>query len=397
MKRSHLIRRVGGLALEAAVLVLLLLLALAIVRLSLQRPWDTETYWYAAKAALQGLNPYDPAHLARLARRPFGMPFLYPPITLPLFMPLTLLPVIPAAEAWVVAKVVLLFVLLQVWRRRFLPGLHPAVLTVAAVFGFNAAVVWDLKTGNIAVPEEVLLWAGFVAYAAGRRRLFAGCIVAAALFKLLPILFLALLWVPGRKGRTDGRLALGALAAWAGLTFLPALIGPAWARDFLHLAPAERPVGTAGPSALGLIDMLWKDRPGPLVAPPYRTLSLWVGYAAVLIGISVTALRRAWRRGDAAEWVMVAAMLYALLMPRMAAYSYLLAVVPCIALTASTFRRIGGGYVVAALISAQAVLAPVFWFDYRDPWLANLPFLLLLGLWLSYIFVGSRGEPMKRR
>jgi Glycosyltransferase family 87 len=397
MKRPRFIRNVGGLVLEAALLALLLATALVIVRLSLQRPWDTETYWYAAKAALQGLNPYDPAHLARLAHRPFGMPYLYPPITLPLFMPLTLLPVITAAEAWLVAKVVLLFVLLQVWRRRFLPGLHPAVLTVAAVFGFNAAVVWDLKTGNIAILEEILLWTGFAGYAAGRRRLFAGCMVAAALFKLLPILCLALLWIPARRGRTSGRLALGALAVWAGLAFLPALIGPAWARDFLHLAPADRPLGTAGPSALGLIDMLQGDRPGPLVAPPYRTLFLWAGYAAVLVGLSVAALRRAWRRGHAVEWVMVAAVLYVLLTPRMTAYSYLLAVVPCIALTASAFRRIGGGYAVAALISAQAVLARVFRFDYREPWLANLPFLLLLGLWLAYVFVGSRGEPVKRR
>ena len=386
------LRAIGLYALTASVLVILLALALQVVRLSLQRPWDTETYWYAAAATLQGLNPYDPAHLSRLAHRPVGMPFLYPPITLLFFMPLTLFPVLTAAEGWAVAKVALVFVLIQIWRR-FLPRVHPALLAAAAVFGFNAAVIWDLKTGNIAILEQVLLWAGFAAYAGGRRREFAAWIVAGSLFKLVPVLFLLLLLVPSRTGRRDGRLFLGALAAWAGLVFLPALVGPAWARDYLHPAPAEPPWGTPSPSALGLINMLLGDRATPLLAPPFHALLLLLAYVALLVGLSLPALRRLRREGDAARWVMAGVVLYCLLAPRMMAYSYLAAVAPAFALLAPFTRRVGGAVAVAALVSAQALLAPVFWFDYRSPWWANLPFLLLLGVWLLYAWGGREVEP----
>ena len=387
MKPSQPVRTAGLHLITAAALVILLLLALQVVRLSLQRPWDTETYWYAATAVLQGLNPYDPGHLSRIAHRPVGMPFLYPPVTLLFFMPLTLVPVLEAAEAWVVVKVGLLYVLIQIWRR-FLPRVHPVLLAAAAVFGFNAAAIWDLKTGNIAILEQVLLWTGFAAYANGRRRAFAAWIVAGSLFKLQPILFLLLLLVPSREGRRDGRLLFGALAAWAGLVFLPALLGPAWARDYLHPAATEAPWGTASPSALGFIHMLLGDRATPLLAYPYRALLLLVAYEALLIGLSLPAWNRLRRDGDPARWVMAGVVFYSLVVPRMMAYSYLLVVAPAFALLAPLARRLGGPAVVAALLCAQALLAPVFWLDYRSPGWANLPFLLLLAIWLAYAWIG---------
>jgi hypothetical protein len=371
--------------LELTALVLLLGIALAGVRLSLTRPWDTETYWYAAAAVDQGLNPYDKGDLAVLAHRPVGMAFLYPPATLPLFAPLTMLPVLEAAEVWAVLKVGLLFVLIQIWRSRFLPRMSPFLLEIAVVFGYNAATIWDFKTGNIAILEQVLLWAGFAAFLSGRRREFAAWIVAASVFKLFPIVFLVLLLVPSRTGSRDWKVALGAFAAWAAVVFLPALVGPAWARDYLHSVPAERPWGTASPSALGLIDMLLGEHATPLAAPSFRALSLWLAYAALLIGLSARTIKRLWNRGEPMECVLVGVILYSLLTPRMMAYSYLLAVVPSLALLSPIAQRIGGAVAVTGVLVSQAVLAPVLSLDYSNPWLANLPFLLLLGLWFATI------------
>jgi len=378
--------------LELAALVLLLGIALLVVRLNLTRPWDTETYWYAATAVDQGLNPYDKGDLALLAHRPVGMAFLYPPATLPLFAPLTMFPVLKAAEVWVVVKVALLFVLVQIWRSRFLPRVNPFLLEIAVVFGYNAATIWDLKTGNIAILEQVLLWAGFAAFLSGRRKDFAVWIVAASVFKLLPILFLLLLLVPSRTGSRDWKLVLGAFGAWAAVVFLPALVGPAWARDYLHSVPAERPWGTASPSALGLIDMVLSEHTTPLVAPSFRALSLWLGYAALLLGLSARTIKRLWERGEPMECVLAGVILYSLLTPRMMAYSYLLAIVPSLALLSPIAQRIGGAVTVTGILVSQAVLAPVFSLDYGSPWLANLPFLLLLGLWVAYGMIRGGGN-----
>jgi hypothetical protein len=389
-------RSSGGLrdvAMDAGLFAIALALAYLVLRLNMEQPWDLETYWYAAIAAVRGLSPYDTGTLARLAHRPFGMPFLYPPITLLLFFPLTLLHLVAAVRFWFLFKAALLFALFRIWRTRFLPRVHPAALAVAVAFGFNAAVVWDLKAGNVEIPVQLLLWIAFAGFVTGRRRLFAGFVVAAALFKLLPIAFLALLWVPGGDGKRSVRLGLGAAGAWAALVFLPALLGPAWAHGFLGLTGGERPAGTAGPSWIGLIEMLRGGALEPIQSPPYHTLAIWLGYAAALTGASLLALRRAARRGDPTEWVLIAAALYCLLAPRMTAYSYLLAIVPSLALAAPALRRIGGALAVTGLLAAQTVLAPVFWFDYRIPWLANLPFLLLLALWLAFVFVGSGSEP----
>jgi glycosyl transferase family 87 len=361
-----------------------------VARITLNRPWDTETYWYAASAAIRGLNPYDSADLSRLAHRAVGMPFLYPPATIVLFVPLTLLPVLKAAELWVLAKVALLFGLFRIWQSRFLKHGNAVLLLAVLVFGFNAAAVWDLKTGNIATMEALLLWAGFAAYVEGRRAEFAAWVVAASLFKLLPIVFLLLLLAPSRKGPRDAKLALGALAAWAVVVFLPVLVGPGWARDYVHQLPAERPWGTASPSALGLIDMLLGEQAAPLLAPSWRAMSLWAAYALALIAVSIPPLRRLWRRGDDAERVMAAVVLFVLLMPRTMAYSYLVALAPGLALGAPILRRLGGSFAVGGVLMAQALLAPVLRFDYRNPWLANAPFLLLLGLWIAFRVNESR-------
>jgi hypothetical protein len=168
------------------------------------------------------------------------------------------------------------------------------------------------------------------------------------------------------------------------------LLGPAWARDYLRLAPPERPWGTASPCALGLIGMLLGDRTESLLGPPYRALLLWASYVAVLIGLSLPTLRRLWRAGDRTQWVMAGVVLYCLLAPRVMAYGYLMAVPPAFALVSPVLRRVGGAGTVAGLLGAQAVAARLLGWDYRSPWLANLPFLLLLGFWLAYALVGAR-------
>jgi len=369
--------------------LVLLFVALQIIPTSSRRPWDFETYWYATSAASAGLSPYDTEALSRLAQRPVGMPFIYAPVTVLLLMPLTMLPIASAALVWFWSKALLLAGLAVLWRRRFLPKANPALIAAVAIFGFNAAAVWDVATGNVAIVEQALLWTGFAAYAADRRRLFAVCVVAAALFKLFPILFLVLLLAPSKRSEPSWRLAGVSLGAFLLLVFGPVLGGVPWARGFLQNLPAERPWGEVNPSALGLIDTLSGSHTQPLFARPYTLLLAWAAYIAVVIAVSVPTLRNLWRRRDPVTWVFATAVLYALLVPRMMVYTYLLVLVPVLALVSPLARRVGGITLVGALLVAQALAKPWLGARYQGTWSAHLAFLMLLGFWLVYLAAGA--------
>jgi Glycosyltransferase family 87 len=383
-----------------AALLLPLLVAAALVETSARRPWDFETYWLAVKAAGGGFDPYDPAQLGRLAGRFVGMPFVYPPITLLLFAPVSLLPLGAATTLWLAVSVAFLVLLVEVWRRFFLPGIGWLALVAAAALGFNAAAIWGLKTGNVAILEQALLWCGLAAYARDRRTLFAALVLAAAIFKLMPIAFLALLLVPSRNRGADWKLAAGALAVFLALVFLPAWLGPGWGRHYLTNLPSERPWGEVNPSALGLIDTVVGDHAAPLFTPPYRSLIPWGLYVAGVGLLGARLWRSAWRVRSPARTALLAALLYALVAPRLMAYSYLIAIPPILALVPPLLERFGGVSTVAAALSAQAVLVHLLGLGNGSPWTSNLPFFVLLAAFLLLVIPGadrssfprSRGE-----
>src|SRR3990172_4084231 len=217
-----------SLLLSVASLLLFLWVAWLLVPTSARRPWDFETYYYASTAVQGGLDPYKASDLASLAGRPVGMPFIYPPVVLPLLLPLTNLPIDAAIVAWLGAKVLLLAILVQIWRVCFLAGMNPILLSAVAAFGFNAAAIWDLKTGNVAILEQLLLWSAFAFYKQDRRYPFACLVAAAALFKIMPIAFLGLLLVPSQRRAGSWRLLVPVALVYAAVLLLPSAVGAAW-------------------------------------------------------------------------------------------------------------------------------------------------------------------------
>jgi hypothetical protein len=160
----------------------------------------------------------------------------------------------------------------------------------------------------------------------------------------------------------------------------------------------ERPWGLVNPSALGLIDTLLGDHTTPLTSPPFKALALWTAYATALAGISLPALRGLWRRRDPREWVLAGAILYALLVPRMMVYSYLLVIVPVLGLIGPIASRVGGLTIPVALLCGQAILWPILGLRYRsiwsqNVWSQNLSFLILLSAWLIYLLASKLHTP----
>jgi hypothetical protein len=379
---------------ETAALLYFLLIASSLVRTTARLPWDFDTYRYASIAATKDLNPYRREDLTLLADHPVGMPFVYPPITVPMFRPFAAMRVTEARVAWLALNVIALACLLQLWRRQFLSSVPLLVLSAAMAFGFSGSAVWGLKTGNVAILEQLLLWLGFTAYARGRIAGSAACIVAGSMFKLLPIVFLALLVLPINSRKTPWKIVAISLLGFLVLVFGPIGFGPPWARSFLHDLPAERPWSLVNPSALGLIDTLLGRHSGSLLSASFASLALWLGFAAALLLASATTLRRAWNARDPVSWIMIATVLFVLLHPRPMVYSYLFTIPAMLYLVSPVFRS-GGSVITAAVLSAQALWSPALGLTYRDPWTPNLPFLFLLSLWLVYVLghrMGARGR-----
>lgn len=375
--------------LEIAGIAALLVAAAVFVSRSLGRDSDFQVFHAAATAALRGLDPYDLGNLSTSAGRPLELPFLYPSATLVLFAPFAMLPLPIAEFVWLVLQLGFAAALLVRWRRDFVPRIRFPLFLLVAVFGFNAALLWDLRVRNVALLEQLLLWNAFAAFVADRPARFALLVALAACFKLLPIVFLALLFVPTPRPAGEPRraprsaLALSGLAMFGAIVGLPVLIGPAWAREFVTRFPAERPYGEINPSALGLIDQLlapWSmTREGSIVA-----IALWGIYAIAILVASRERMAGLARSGDRREWVIAAAILFTLVSPRMMIYSYLLMVPAALWLIPRVFTRTSARLVAWSAILFQGLLqllpGAIDW-----GWLGYVPYFATLGLWTAWI------------
>jgi len=280
------------------------------------------------------------------------------------------------------------------------------VLAAVAVFGFNAALLWDLGTGNVAIVEQLLLWLAFACFVRDRRGWFTVLVCAAALFKLLPIVFLLLLLVPPRRPGSLSAFAIGVIA-FAAVVLVPSLLGPAWAHGFFGSLPATRPFGEVNPCALGLFDTLigpgrwsggdWRHLAGtryPAPGAPDVALFAWAVWGAAILTMSLGALRRVWQAGDRVRWVVVASLLFALLAPRMMVYSYLLMAVPALRITYTSLATTRARAIVTGMLLLQGighVVRLVFGIALPPmPYAAgvvfmNLPFLVSLALWMLWV------------
>src|SRR5262245_9577389 len=166
---------------------------------------DLRTYIAAANATLAGADPYAPETLDAVAGRRV-MPFVYPPPALLPFVALTLLPSRAAMLGYMWVKVAVLAILVLHWWRRYLPQTSLVALILVALYGANRSFQWDLSSGNLATLETALLFAGFACWSRGWHRSFAAIVVATAIPKLAPAVFLLLLLVPMENGRPRPRL-----------------------------------------------------------------------------------------------------------------------------------------------------------------------------------------------
>lgn len=350
---------------------------------------DLRAYLAAAEAALSGIDPYLHENLTALARRPM-QPFIYPPIALLPFFPLTAIPIQQAITMWMAANVVLLAGLVAWWWRSL--GRSVGLLPVAliAVFGWNSSALSALRAGNIALVEAALLWAAIVCFARDRRGLFATLVVAAACFKLKPAVFLLLLLVPTERSAPSPRLLLASLVVLATLVLVPIAVGPAshWT-FFLRNVPQAEMMGFSNPGGLSLATVLVQ-----ILGVPHASVKLAGQAAWALVGVALCAaglpfFRAVLRARDPRLVAMAALFLYLLLDPRPMAHGFVLLTPAVLFFAPRPFEGATGRLMLSLVLAAQG-LGAFFHASADSVVFVFAPFLLTACVWL--LVVSSEGR-----
>jgi hypothetical protein len=375
--------------LDVVGLALIGLFLYGFVARNLMQQGDLKTYLYAAHATLAGQDPYVPENLSAIAgRRVF--PFVYPPIALLPFMAVSGIAPKLIAALWMWGKIAILGGLVLLWGRVFLRHVPLVIVGLLAVFGWNASAQWDLGAGNVAILEAGLIWIALACFVAGKRTLFAAFVLAAACFKLAPILLLALLLVPVRGAGPSVRHLAFASVAFAVLVLGPLVTGPAAGfRPFWIHVPDATGFGDSNPSLLGLLHVLLHavgvQGPG---ADGIAT-ALWAASVCALIAASLPVLRAATEAGDARRWAMIAVFLYVLVVPRPMAYGYFLLTPALLYLSPRPFDRGVGPLLLALVVSAQGLLR-LTQIRSASPLVTYGPCLLTLCVWLLVLNAHSQ-------
>jgi hypothetical protein len=334
-----------------------------------------------------GLHPWD----------------LYPPYRPLLIAPLASLPPLTAYYIFLAVRIGILLGALRLALGLMRPdgAVDSGVFVLFAALGFNAALGFDLRIGNVATVELLFLLLAIRSLLAGRLMLGALFILIAGSFKGLPFAFLGLLLLPRGPGRLRA-LGFGAAGA-AALLLVPLAVEPrllagagAIARSFGSMR------GPVDSSLLALCRDLVRVGGGRADGP-----LPWLAYLTAAGGLSIASVRavRRLRERDGSLRVMIffLVIVYVLVAPRMVTYSFSLALLPACALLAGTGWTVGARLLfVAACLPTQQMLWRALGRAQDAPvgplWLLPLEYwnwLVVLAAWLFILRRMEPGRPMR--
>ena len=326
---------------------------------------DFGVYYAAAASVSHGLNPYNMEAL-QSSLPSNSLPFVYPLLTAHLFRPFLIVPFESAAIFYALIKVVCLVYLIRLWADNFLPKAKTngeiIIVGLVLAFGLSLTMYADFAGGNVSIIEQTLLWTGLLFFVRGRLGLFCAFVVLAASFKFtLSLALLLLLATDYRWRRPLMYLSFAALALVPAISYL---LNPTYLGEYLGLlslqAGAQR--GFTNPSlSSALIDF-------PFIASvKLLPLVLYACAVVVVIAQTILTIRHGISRTEA---VLLFTAAYALAMPRMSPYSYII-LLPAISYLFLAWRvQLPDWALPAAAIVAPIVLsAPAFRGSIFSPWI----------------------------
>jgi hypothetical protein len=350
----------GAVALALAAII-------AAIALDEHYQWDFRVFYAAVGTFADGGIPYAPEHSDPLWPR--GLPFMYPPLALYALRWITLVPLSVAMHVWLGLKLAAIALLVRLWHLHFEPlgGGWPVLLLLA--LGFNAALLRDLASGNLSTFEELGIWFAFSLLL--RDRPYAAAVILAIVgqFKLLPATLIGV--IPLVHERTGWRAFFVGGAVFLGLLSLNLIIEPALTNGFLDqlthsgYTVGELERGEINPSSLALFRDLaditrhFGGLPASLAAGTFAYLAFLVATAILVV---VIVLRSNLRKADPRLLIYCACALFAVTMPRMKDYTYILMLIPTLHLARCTWMRGPHQqllFLVALTICSQSSQAPI--------------------------------------
>lgn len=286
---------------------------------------DLRSYYFAARAWDHSQTPYAPHVIAAVSGEDRPVPyFVYSPATLPLFGALQRVPLPFARLLFLILKLAAVVGLVIVWLRMYPREVRPSVIFILTlILGYDEAILRDVRAGNVSVFEQLLLWSGLLMLVRGSLHSAGIGIAASAFFKQVTGGFLLLLPVRA-GGRAAGALALGGSVLVAPHLFAAAL-DPNLFREFLARSSGTLlEEGQTNPSTL---IVAWQTAQILGVSRGWGTMAYVLVATAALACFAALVWRRQLAR-DPLLLVSTAAFAYALALPRMKDYSYILLLMP---------------------------------------------------------------------
>jgi len=366
--------------------------------------WDFKVYYYAARAYATGVNPYDilvRASVEDSVTYRGRFMFVYPPAMLFLFSLFSSLEYVTALHLFLITKCVFLIGLLFLWRKGFLKGEIDLLFYLFCVVAFNSPIYIDLKAGNISIVEQFTLWLAFYFFL--KRRLLSFClfIIATAVFKGTPVLFLFLLLF--LKDRKRYAYFSGAWCAFIAMQVTFYACAPSLFKDFLH--SAGRVIYKVNqPSTFAFMGDLLQliELKTAVVVPAHVHLMLFLGIIAAVVSLTwrSAVLLRSLSIADR-ERIMVffACAAYVLVLPYFEDYSYIIMLVPAYFILKGSATRSRYAFLfLFTILSSATTTLPLVRPAVRII-LVNSPLILtylIWGLYMHEIALLSRSERGKQ-
>lgn len=341
---------------------------------------DLRIYRAAAQAWADGRNPYEPGALVGPAGNRQELPFVYPPVSLPLMRALLVFDHRTTYFAFFILKIAAVAALVVLWRRRLFPDdLSGACLYLFCALAYGQTIKMDVRAGNISAFEQLLIWTAVLAFLRRRPWLYAALVAAAALFKLTTAGLLLLL-LADRSRRSLAALASGA-AGLAVVHGVSALLSPELFAGFLRNAAALDDRGRTNPAALALIRDGIERLAGGHV-PGHLDMVLY-GLVVLLIGLTTLSVARRQGLAGNLEWFLRAFLFaFALAAPRFKDYSYILLIPPSVYVVMTVLQGL-----VPRLLAV--LLVCTHFFAYQS-WVAALALFIAD---LAYVRARARRPP----
>jgi hypothetical protein len=154
--------------------------------------WDFKTYYYAAKAYNNSLNPYSVKIASKIAQEEIHHIFSYPPYTLIFFSPFAYFDYSTSYQIFLFIKISCVIFLLFIWKKILYLN-NDILFYFFCMLAFNSGIMKSITTGNVSLFEQLSLWIALYYYLDKKHVLFCIFIMFSAWYKIILFVFIGLL------------------------------------------------------------------------------------------------------------------------------------------------------------------------------------------------------------